>query len=255
MSLSKTENWDSVTAPAIPSGWNVSNAAVVTETLQKYSGANALGLNSGGAGTKYYCTYGTDDGSSTNSTAVTVIGTAQILFGVVGPGSYKTGLHFRGSASTLDNSSTSTYVAYIDSDNTGAATFNLAKIVSGTLTTLGSAVTIPTNMNGGWYSITASGTFGGGANSFSLYLQRISDSYYLTSGGAWAAPMAAAITSSNYDLTTGPYHGTFLSSQSGANVYSDDWSLASYGAATVPRPGANIHLVRLPAQYWTEDFR
>lgn len=236
MSLSVTENWDGVTAPAIPSGWNVSNAAVVTSTTQKYSGTNSLALSGPSASTNYYCTYGTGDGSGSTNTTITMSAKVGIFSGFVPPGTYRTGISFRGSAATLDNSSTSTYVAFLESGGGGGSqTFRLGKIVSGTFTPLTDVTISGASVLNAWYAIALSFTGGGAfSNSISLTLQRTSDSYWLTSSGSFQSGAATAITSSNNDITTGAYSGCY-SMSSPADVYLDDFSLSSSASAT-PQP-------------------
>ena len=99
----KTEAWDGVSAPSLPAGWNAA-ADYVTATAHYRSSPNELLLsNSAGSGANYYATWGTADGVSGQ-----VQVSATVRFGAAAAGN-QIGLTARGTASTLDSSSTTQY--------------------------------------------------------------------------------------------------------------------------------------------------
>ena len=243
MSLTASENWDGVTPPAIPSGWYV-DSALVTSSSQSYSASNSLNQSTGSSGTRYWGCYATGDGSGTDPVVIA----ASVWVKLTNTGittDYEAGLVWRGSADTLNNTSTSQYIAHLSS-NLAAETYKVvfAKQVSGSYGSLASVTTTDFG-TGDWYQVLVDFTRLGGANSTSIAVRRSSDSYYLASGGTWQSGATYAI-SANADnsLSTGAYGGVYARGATTGRIWLDDWSLVSGPPAAyalwrpnpVPRP-------------------
>lgn len=218
MAILKYESWDSVTAPAVPGGWNLSTpgSSLVTTTtagtisptsspnmLESVSAAGAYGL----------ATWGTADGVSGNVTV-------QSNIAWIGVGTKaKAGVMARGSASTLNFSTTSQYLAYCDPT---ANIASISKVISGVLTDLFTATITGLLATDAWYqfSFTPNGT------SLSFYVLRLSDSKWLTSSG-WVAGSPVAVTSGTDSSLSGSGYAGLLGDDGGTTIVFDDFYLTS----------------------------
>lgn len=215
----KSEAWDGVTAPAIPSGWNA-DANYLTSTSFYQSSPNGLMLsNSASSGANYYITWGTADGVSGQVRAST-----RLRFGGAADGN-RIGLTARGTGSTLDSSSTTQYVLWCKTLSSGGTKdqVTLAKIASGSETQLGANLMTGTNRfsAGSWYRawLVCNG------NSLTAQVQRLSDGYWLQ-GNTWVSSEAVAVTATDATLSTSGYAGLVMQTAGGAqNLYTDDWLL------------------------------
>ena len=213
MSLIHGENWDGVTAPATPTGWNVS-AFIVTATsgATPLSSPNMLSLPAGSAGSEII-TYATQDGNSGN---VTVQGTVQ--FGTGGSSGNSWGsVVARGNSATLSYSSSTFYELAFSGEN---GDLEINKVVAGTSTNLAS-VSISSISTGVWYRISL--TLVGA--SLSATAQRLSDNEWLNSSGSWAAAQATAISISDSSISGQGYTGWAASAGPASATFGDDWSL------------------------------
>lgn len=226
MSLNKSEGWDSVTAPAIPAGWNM-DAQLVTSASQYYSPLNSLSPTSGAAAVDYYGSWNADDGSGTDP--VSIVMQCKVKLTNSGLTDYYGGIIWRGSAATFNNSSTSQYLAVCWSNLTiGYDRFIFGKIVNGGWTQFASVQLSAPFGTTGWYEINLVFS-GGGAivNSTQLYLRRMADGYWLTSSGGWQTLQTAAITSADNSITTGAYSGVVVYGDNPRHVWLDDWFINS----------------------------
>jgi hypothetical protein len=242
--LSVTETWDSVTAPSIPSGWNVSDAAVVTENTAVYSGTNALSLSSPG-GSQYFATYATDDGTGSSSFNLSLSGVCRIPF--FGFAANFAGIAFRGSSSTL-SMGTNCYVAYMLSQNTfNGDVFIFGKVTGSTLNQITTVVLTSNWGTSGWYTIGVSMTGNGtSTNSINLSVIRASDGFYLDSSGNFGSSFANVVTSSDTSILTGGYSGVMLHASASGRAVCDTWTLSSSpagagGLILVPMDGLRMH--------------
>src|SRR5208282_1503695 len=148
MAILHYENWDGVSAPAIPSGWSVTSGLVTLASGSSptpVSTPNVIEAQSGSAAF-YVATWGTADSNSGN---VSVQGTGIIgLAGSVVDGQFS--VLARGSSSSLLYASSTYYEAQIDRDN---QTLYLNSVVSGTSTTLASLGS-SSLVSDVWYQIT-----------------------------------------------------------------------------------------------------
>jgi hypothetical protein len=236
MSLIHSENFDGLTPPALPSGWNFGTGYVSTALelgVTPTSSPNML-ANPPASTTTYFGTYATADTNSGN-----VIVQANVnFFSAASPGP-RVGLTARGTASTLNLSSTSNYSAWIDF-NAGSA--GISKIVSGTETTLGS---VSTTFSATWYTVifTLNGT------SLELAVQRVSDGYWLSASSGFQPIMVTAQYVTNSVLTSAGYAGVVVeqASTTGSTAFWDDWSFTAITAASIP-PNRPV-IVQIPAAF------
>lgn len=250
MALSYSQNWDGVTAPAIPSGWNV-DSQFVTSSSTSYTASNSLSLLSGSSGVLYWAAYGTDDGSSTDPVVIAVSSWVKLTNFSGSSGEYAGGVVFRGSASTFNNTNTTQYLAFISSVSvTDVYKVVFAKVVNGTYTEIASVATTDFGLFL-WYQVAVDFTrSSGGANSTSVAVRRSSDNWYMNSSGGFQSGSAYALTSSDNSISQGGYGGVFAEAASSERVWLDSYSFVSSPPSTsaVRRP----NLVPRPANtaYW-----
>lgn len=201
----KQEDFDGVTAPALPSGWTFGSPLATDASppggITPISSPNVLALNAPGNNTHYYGTYGTAD---SNGGAVSVSG----YFNAGGTTNNQTfGLTLRGNASDLSLSG-KTYLWVQLSPFVLAC--RVYKVVSGTQTLLHS-VTLSSLAVPAWYQMTATDD---ASNNVNVTVQRVSDGYWLDSSGTFQ-PGAADVLSFNDSSVTGAgYAGFTLQSRS-----------------------------------------
>ena len=244
MSLNFTQNWDGVTAPAIPAGWNA-DAALVTSSAQSRSSPNSLFLNDTG-GSKKYCTYATSSGDDFAIGNLTVA-VKEIV--TAGAEEYKAGVAYRASSATISDASGVYYWAYLHYNFSGGAPrIKLASVNNGTVTDFGN-VQASFDPGSTWYLINAicNGT------SHQVSFQRTSDNYYLNSSGTFVSSLAYVIGPvTNATISTGNYCGVVASGTPNANrVYMDDFAAVSQAPnQVIPHP---IY-VPVPRRFYTEDW-
>jgi hypothetical protein len=211
-----TQNWDSVTAPALPSGWNFSTASLVTTSslsggLTPTSSPNVLELAAFGTSAAQLATFATTDGNSGNVTV-------QANFAVHDGSSVTStvGLFARSSSATPSLPSSSLYLATIDFAN---GNVTLAAYVSGLPTTLKSIATTAPGYDA-WYQLTLSCA----QTAISVAVQRLSDSDWLNSTGTFQPAAASAINVSDSSISGSGYSGLSLAAKT-STAYTDNWSL------------------------------
>jgi hypothetical protein len=237
MALIHYENWDGVVPPAIPSGWSV--AAQYTTTTAAHgitptSSPNMLAFTPSTAST-YFATYGTADTTSGNVAVQANINLAQIS-----GESARLGVTARGSAATLNLSSTSTYAAWIDYINGVIA---CSKIVNGTETILFNppiSLTVAT-----WYTLYLTVN----NSQLTVSIQRITDGYWFTTSGGWMPSQGFVEGISDTSITGSGYAGILLEqeiSAGGFYGYFDDWYFNSIVTIPIPKP----LVVYYPREYY-----
>jgi hypothetical protein len=234
------ENWDSVTAPAIPAGWNVQSAIVTATTPETpISSPNYLAFQ-GTDAAWHTATWGTADGNSGN---VTVSGT--VSFGgsaIVIGNSISFAVFCRSNSNATIYTGSTFYSAGMV--RTGGTLF-LDSIVGGTVTLLAS-VNLSTNFpHDSWVQLSLTAN----ASALQVMCQRLTDGFWLNSAGNWQAGVATAISVIDSSITGSGYAGLgYLNSASGNDGYSDDWTLTGLTAPSVP-PNHPI-VVAFPFQYY-----
>ncbi len=230
MSVLKNETWDSGAGvpPAIPPGWatdGVFSTGVPSSPITSISTPNTLILTPIGATDNYFSTYQTPDSSGGDVEVISYFNsdalTADTMYGVAA----------RGSAATLDFTSTSFYRGTIET-NTGFV--NIDKVVSGVVTNLVAVPLIGFWQPMEWYQIILTLN----ATNFSLAVQRLSDNNWLhnIAGVANWLPGEAIVATATDGSITGSGYAGLNCKQSGVafNVYSDNFLFSSIGTGTPP---------------------
>jgi hypothetical protein len=234
-----TQDWDGVTAPALPSsGWtfssNLDTSTAVTG-ITPTSSPNMLALTATGSQPQF-ATYNTQDGNSGNVVVQANFNTSAINSAFTA----QAGLVARAGSTTLDTSSTTWCAGYLDFDQGKAA---LEQYVSGTHTALGTLTISGAIAADTWYTLelVAAGS------TVSLIIVR-ADGYYLGSNGQWQAPgTPTACISGTTTISGQGYSGLYLLATTGV-VYSDDWSLSA--AAVPPSVRPPVLVAYYPYQYY-----
>ncbi len=238
MSILKFENWDGVTAPAIPSGWTVNSPANTKSSLAggiaPISSINVLGVvaQGGGAPTRF-ATWGTQD---TNNGDVAV---SAYFNNDANTDANVWGLFARCNVSAAVRSTSTFYWWNFDLVNLDS---RIDKVVAGSLTNLSiinvSAWTVPQ-----WYLATLRLV---GSN-LSASIQRLSDNFYLDATGTFVSGATTCNSATDSSITGVGYSGLTLQSRSDA-AYSDNWTLET--ADDSPLPGQNVYQLKahIPAE-------
>ena len=177
-----------------------------------------------------FLTWQTPDGNSGNVSA-TAWFWFDNSFGFGTPPRF--GVCFRGSASTLNNTSTDFYAAEVSANDysIGAWSITLYKVSSGTWTTIGGLSGMTSNVSAGWFGLTPSGN----GSTISASLVRGSDGYYLNSSGSWVSGARNCLSVTDSAYSGSGYSGIY--SKVGANVlYTDDFALDALGGTSVTVP-------------------
>jgi len=219
--LSYSENFDGVTAPAIPAGWNT-DAVWVTNGTQFHSSPNSLRSNDNTNVFKW-ATYGTADslnGASLNLSCYVYFPTSATT------SQFQYGITYRCNAATMNNTSTRCYAFRVrDNPGNGTGFTALVSISNGTATTILEHANSDGSFAGmGWLWMNAIVT----STSHTLYIQRVSDSFWLNSSGNFLGAFAAAISTTDSTYTTGDYFGVVSLSPfsgGGQSIYYDDFSI------------------------------
>ncbi|SRR6266403_349547 len=218
----KSENWESVTAPAIPAGWTLTgwdSTNLITTTAQKVSGVNSVksGDNSSNVCGGYWNT--TTDGNC---------GDSQVTMSFYLESTIGTGQSFGLICRAVNPPLTDCYKMTL---NVGSNTINLSVYIGGVSSTITSqAATLATGI---WYTCRLKCLL----NTVNIRVQRASDSNYLTSANTWQAASVDCIvvTDSTPGRPSGTgYGGFFLNNAdfpaSTVDItYADDFLFESLG--------------------------
>ena len=230
-----TTDWENGSA-----GWNLQSQVQLTVVGSgAYSPTHALRLVGGANGTRYFGTWGTQDGRTGN---VSITGHVKLAYvnPVVGA-SADAGLTFRGSASSLNNTDTSFYMVRVLSVFNGVASLRLSRTVNGSMTNL-ATLNVPDGFDqASYFEITALVT-GTSSAAIAITVKRISDGFYLASSGNWqlAAGTAMNFTDSTAPLTGSSYHGYVFNANSNFTLEADDFTINA--ATLTPSVSANTNL-------------
>lgn len=228
MGFPHSENWDGVTAPSVPSGWNYAPGAYETVTSPVTGGAspisspNMLQLPAGSGQTPI--TWGTADTSSGNVT-VTGSGLCDVAFSI-----RNFSIFYLCNASTCVPGTSDYYELNLDES---ASTLSLYVRTGASSSTLGSVTGISLSAND-WYYISASKI---GSN-HTAYLQRASDSNYWYSG-AWNSTPGNAITATDLSLSGSGYAGLIGDTGLSSDIYFDNWNFTSSRQTSLAATGGN----------------
>lgn len=218
-----TQNFDGVTAPALPSGWVYDTAAQWSTTATgAQSAPNAITNSVVGGSAAHTAFYGTPDASGNDTWAGTWYytgGSAQ-EFDVIG----------RSTSSTFAGANC--YRAIISIG--GGVGVELARVASGTTTIItngGTAQYAAAFSSGIHYNmaLTCSGS------TISIAIKRLSDNLYLQPGGTWGAGVASvySVTDSGVPAASS-YGGVGLYNASATAGYWDDFTVGALVVALAP---------------------
>jgi hypothetical protein len=206
-----TQNWDGTIT-----GWNL-DANLAASSTFSYSAPNSLALSgSATASTYFYGTYGTADGVGGNCEASTYV-----FFNTVTTDN-KAGLTARGSAATLNNSSTSQYIAYLRCGTTSPKA-QISKVISGVETQIGVQVANDNFDAAAWYLLKLSLI----DTAITLSVQRVSDGFWLDdTSGDFISGERTCISITDSTLSGSGYWGVVASQpSSNRGIYSDNYGL------------------------------
>lgn len=245
MPLSYTQNWDGVTPPAIASGWNV-DATWTTSASQSYSSPNSIAVVDN-TSTFKWATYGTADSSNG---VIATISSYFLMPSSVTASAWQYGLTYRCSAGTMNNASTRCYVVRIqENPATGVASIALGTITNGTFASIVSVSLGGTAFAGqGWHYLEARAN----SNAHTVSCQNVASGWWLNSGGTFAAPSVACISTTDATYSTGDYSGLFARCPSNSiSIYFDNFSISSQAPnQVIPHP----LYVPVPRKFYTEDW-
>jgi len=224
------ENWDGVTAPAIPSGWTAASQLVTSSSptggITPLSSPNVLQFQSLNTPTHYAATYGTADNATGN-----VLVEASFAAAAVAVLGQTFGVFARGSAYPLLPGSSSYYWATL---SPSAMACSLFAVVGGTQTPIGAVALGASLSAGAWYQLQLSCQ----GSTIAVTVVRASDGYYLNSSGTFQLAPAVAIAQTDHSIFGSGYAGLTIQSHgavSADNAYSDEWYF--YGSSTSSQPG------------------
>jgi hypothetical protein len=250
MPFTLSENWDGVTAPTIPVGWNV-DSDYVTATVNRYSTPNSLRLNNTASGTTLYATSSSLDsggGATIDLTSLVYVDASAVS------GDYYAGPTFRCSASPMNNTSTSCYWVRLWVNpafaGLGGATLRFSSIVNGTVTDLYSVFSGSNQVQPGyWFSIRVVSY---GSDVFNVIVTRLSDGYTMNPISGDFAPTASTAISGYHAtaIASGGYNGLAADALSSGKIFFDDLNINTAGVVAMPRRPV---IARIPFQYFIVD--
>ena len=211
-----SQNWDSVTAPALPTGWTY-DANYTTDTAFSVSSPNSLKFTGATGGrTAYYSTQDANSGNVQISAKMTTNATG---------GSMR--LFCRATATPTGTSGT---YYYVNITVGSGLTFNRRVVGAGTVlvTALGAAAFA---INTTYYvQLITNGTL------MTVNVQRVSDSNWLTSAGAWQAGVTSCVSITNTGIAAAVgWAGVAVSTGLTTNVINfDDVLFESLASAVLP---------------------
>jgi hypothetical protein len=250
VALTYTQNWDGVTPPAIPAGWNVdTDFATLAPNSNWVSSPNTLKLaDAHTINVPAYATYATVDGNGGN-----VIVSAYFEFN--GTNACQWGVAARGTGSTLDNSTTSQYVCWLQL-NPGFPTLStrvrISKVIAGTETPIASFVSTDQVAIGFFYQV----VFIANGTSLEAQVIRYADGYSLQPSGLFAPQAASCLITTDGSLSSAGYTG--IVAQQGAtnsSLQTDNFAVTPPGVALPDEGIRNVHVVPVPFQFyppWTQ---
>jgi hypothetical protein len=224
----KTENWDGVSAPSIPSGWVTTGTSVVTSTSNPRSSPNVLAYPSGTTGQSTTIWGVQPDGIVADSIVSSYLYANSALTAKLNFQLYSRYSGSSGASTPLG--SANCYVAIVVFNNGGASGLILDKFVGGSETVLVGPVFPSAFVTGQYYKLVLSciGT------TISVQAQRDSDSKWLDNTGTWVTDVSglttcASVTDSSVSQSGYSGVGWFTSATTNGQGQWDDWVLQDNG--------------------------
>ncbi len=207
----KQENWDGVTAPAIPSNWTVdtglTTTAIFSGGITPTSSPNALTLAVGN-NTPRFATWGTADTNNGDTTVQVNCNASGIS------NNLSFGLFLRCNVNAAIQSS-STFYRFFWGLNTNQAI--ITKVVAGVSTTL-SALNVVSISAPLWYQI----TFTASGSTITASVQRMTDGFWLNSSGNFQSGQTNSNSATDSAITGAGFAGLLIQARTDF-AYADDW--------------------------------
>lgn len=225
MALIKLENFDGVTAPAVPSGWTFDASLVTTASflggVTPTSSPNTAAVIANAALTNFFGTFGTIDSVAgfvsvqANFNCSAAFASTPAVFGLTA----------RSSVNAVVQASSTFY--WLKLTVAAAGQFQLLSVTAGTPTTL-ATVNSASLAAATWYQVlfTLNGTM------LQASCQRLTDSLWLRADGSFGT-QTAAINLTDSSISGAGYAGFSLEAKT-ISSYCDDWSFNSLSAPAVP---------------------
>jgi hypothetical protein len=214
------ENWDNVTAPAIPSVWTVVSPLKTdsspTAGISPLSSPNVLAADSTGTSAHYPATYTLADSAGGNVLVYASFNAASTS------SNQSFGIFARGSANPIVLGSSTFYWAQL---STSGQVCRLYAVVAGTQTLLQSVNTGSTLADDAWYQLQLSCQ----QSTIAVSVVRGTDGYSLNPSGSFQAGSTVAIAVSDTSVRGSGFAGLTLQSWSD-NAYTDEWYFYEYAA-------------------------
>jgi hypothetical protein len=222
------ENFDGVTAPALPSGWTFGAGYATTASpsggITPTSSPNVLTLPATGTGNHIYSFCNTADGNSGNITI-------QVNVNGTGSGHQAWGLLARSSTHSSPPIGVTCYWLVYDATN---ADLTFHKLISGSASVVGSPLSLSGVSLPEWYQVAWTLT----GSSLSVTVQDLGTGDWLNSSGFWQAGAATALSTTDSSVSGSGYFGVSAEAVSGP-VYFDDL-LVTTGAGGVTLYAADL---------------
>ncbi len=229
-----SQNWDGVTAPALPSDWVWSSpsqwATTASAPVGSISGGNAVGWLLPGSGN--VGGWNTRDGADGNVCwSASVCSTDTFIGSADQPEVF---LRVRCSSATSQSTEYQAQFVWFNGPFGGGSALYIHRWLSGTGSTLATLVGFPVSTSV-WYNV----AFTCVGSSLSVVVQRLSDGFYLNSSGAWQSGAATALSATDSNITGEGYVGLIATSDSSpSDVFIDDCKLLAVGSFT---RSASVH--------------
>jgi hypothetical protein len=229
------ENWDAVSAPAVPAGWSVSSPLKTdsspTGGISPISSPNVLAADTTGTTVHYPATYSVADSSSGNILVYASFNSATTT------NNQTYGIFARGSAYPIVIGNSSFYWAQL---STSGQVCRLYAVVAGTQNLLASISTGLALADDVWYQLQLTCE-----NSvIAVSVVRQTDGYSLSPSGTFQAAGAVAIGVSDTSITGSGFAGLTLQSRSD-NAYTDEWYFYEYAALPQQPPLRALPIIRI----------
>jgi hypothetical protein len=226
-SLIHYENWDGVSAPAVPAGWTVSSPLVTSSSptggISPLSPPNVLAAAATGTNTEYPATYDIADSANGNVNVYASFNAASTT------NNQTFGVFARGSAYPIVLGSSSFYWAQLSPN---ASACRLYAVVSGTETLLASVSLSSPLSDVDWYELQLSCQ----NNVIAVIVTNQGTGNTLNSSGNFVSgPTQIAISVTDSSVSGSGYAGLTLQSRSD-NAYTDEWYFYQYSGSSQKPP-------------------
>lgn len=211
-STSVFEDFDYLTAPALPSGWTVSTG-VVTSTTRSVTASTSVWDNVSGPNHFAY--------TSGDSTLGKCCAASVDVWITGDPSSRSTvygGIAYRASSTSLESSAITRMYVYMGSDYDNGQ-FVSFELNNGTVI---NNVFPGSGLTGAWFRLGVVSNI----NTHAVWIRRRSDGYYYYSG-SWSATPGNLFAETNSTVASGQYFGMITNKGGGQTPYLDNFSYSA----------------------------